>query len=312
MPQIQAGFNYTPTGANSLVTAGNMNQHVNNAQLLGGAISEQVLNSVTADTDFLLIGKGGNLFKQTKLQFTDTINSETINVNELSVDTAQIDNLTLAPVVSGSYAPVLDLRGTNIVASGSYSQIRFGYSAWTGNPPTGSSWLNSVEFATRNVQIYNPNYSASGRAQLQVVGRVDIINSTGVTTDAELNVDGNVTISGNVVIDGTLTVATANPSLKASGSWTWDGTNLNQRRAPFNCSVTRLGVGYYRVNFTTPMATPNYVISALTTQATGNANISVGELGIRTSSEFYLQVQIKAFSSSGGPNDGNLDILVFD
>lgn len=312
MSQISAGFNYTPTGANSLVTAGNLNQHVNNAQLQGGAIAEQVANPATADTDLLLIAKGGNLFKQTKLQFTDTINSDEINVNNLSAETIDVDNLSFSGATVGGLAPTLDIYNTNIVVSGAYGQMRFGYDVFTGAPPAGSGYLDDTLFGTRNFTIYNPAYGTSGRSYLNVVGKVHVKNSAGVTTDAELEVDGNVTISGNVVIDGTLTVATANPSLKASGSWTWDGTNLVQRRAPFNCSITRLGVGYYRVSFTTPMATPNYVISALTTQSTGNIVVSVGEIGIRTSSEFYVQIQNKVFSSSGGSNDGSLDILVFD
>lgn len=202
MAQIQAGHNYTPTGANSLVTASNLNQHVNNAQLVGGAVSEQPLNSVTADTDLLLIGKAGNLFSQTKLQFTDTINSDTINVNNLSVDTAQIDSLTLATAVSGLTHPVLDLRGTNIVVGGAYPQMRFGYSVWTGAPPTGSSYLDDVSFATRNFSIYNPAYSSTGRATLSVTGKVDIVNSAGVTTDAELSVDGPIYSNGELVMTG--------------------------------------------------------------------------------------------------------------
>lgn len=202
MPQISAGFNYTSTGANSLVTAGNLNQHVNNAQLQGGAIAEQTSNSTTADTDLLLIGKAGSLFKQTKLQFTNTINSDEINVNDLSVDTAQIDNLILAPVVSGVVNPVLDTRGTNFVVSGAYPQMRFGYSAYTGAPPTGSSYLDDVSFATRNFSIYNPAYSTSGRATLSVTGKVDIVNSAGVTTDAELSVDGPIYSNGELVMTG--------------------------------------------------------------------------------------------------------------
>lgn len=310
MAQISAGHNYTPTGANSLVTASNLNQHVNNAQLASGAIAEQTLNSATADTDLLLIGKSGSLFSQTKLQFTDTINSSTINVNGLSVDTAYIDNLILAPVVSGVTNPVLDTRGTNFVVSGAYPQMRFGYSAYTGAPPTGSSYLDDVQFATRNFSIYNPAYSSSGRATLSVTGKVDIINSAGSTTDAELSVDGDATIEGDLVVNGTLTVQ-GNPSLKASGSWTWDGTNLNPRGTPLNCSITRFGAGYYKITFTTPMPDAGYVVSALTEQWGGNAVNSVGTIGTRTITDFFVQIQYRIFSSSGGSSDGPVDILVF-
>ncbi len=312
MAQISAGFNYTSTGTNSLVTAGNLNQHVNNAQLQGGAVVEQVSNPATADTDLLLIAKGGSLFKQTKLQFTDTINSNEINVNNLSAETIDVDNLSFSGATIGGLAPTLDIYNTNIVVTGAYRQMRFGYDAFTGAPPAGSGYLDDTLFGTRNFTIYNPAYGTSGRSYLNVVGKVHVQNSAGVTTDAELEVDGNVAISGNVVIDGTLTVATANPSLKASGSWTWDGTNLVPRRTPFNCSATRLGTGYYRINFTTPMSTPNYVISAVSGQWDGNGLVSMGEYGIRTSSEFYVLAQYRVFSSSGGSTDVGFDILVFD
>jgi hypothetical protein len=254
------------------------------------------------------------LFKQTKLQFTDTINSDTINVDNLSVDSAQIDNLTLADKTDPSpYAPypMMDLRQTNIVVSGIYPQMRFGYDAYTGAPPTGSSWLNQVLFTTKNFDIYTPAPS-EGRCNARISGKLDITNPTGYTNHAELNVDGPATFEGNVVINGTLTVAQSNPSLKASGSWKFDGTNLVPRRAPFNCSATRLGTGYYRIDFTTPMSSPNYVISAVSTQWDGNASVSMGEYGIRTSSSFYVLAQYRIFSSSGGSTDVDFDVLVFD
>jgi len=79
MGQITSGWTYEPSGIKSEVTAENLNAHVNNAQLTGGAIDEQDTNSLTADTDNLLITKGGTIFRQTKGQFTHTINANTVN-----------------------------------------------------------------------------------------------------------------------------------------------------------------------------------------------------------------------------------------
>lgn len=84
MAQLQKGTNYTATGDNSFVTHTNLNAHVTNAKLIGGAIGEQIANSITEDADLLLVKKGDDLFKQTKAEFTQTINSNTVNVTNLN------------------------------------------------------------------------------------------------------------------------------------------------------------------------------------------------------------------------------------
>jgi len=198
MSQIQAGHTYTSTGASSLVTASNLNQHVNNAQLVGGAITEQTINSATADTDLLLIAKGGSLYSQTKLQFTDTLNSQTINVNDLSVDTASIDSLTL----SHTTGSVLDLGLTNVVVKGAYPTMRFGFDAYTGAPPTGSSYLGEVSFATRDFQVYNPDIALSGAASIQFVGNVEIRSQPTYTNGGVLHVEGQIFSKGEPVVIG--------------------------------------------------------------------------------------------------------------
>ncbi len=84
MAQLRKGTTYTATGDSSFVTHTNLNAHVDNAKLIGGAIGEQVPNSVSTDGDELLIKKGDDLFKQTKAEFTNTINSNTVNVTNLN------------------------------------------------------------------------------------------------------------------------------------------------------------------------------------------------------------------------------------
>ena len=54
MAQITQGFSYTTSGANSYVTASNLNQHVSLAQLAGGAVVEQTPNSSSNNTDKIL------------------------------------------------------------------------------------------------------------------------------------------------------------------------------------------------------------------------------------------------------------------
>lgn len=88
MAQITQGFSYTTSGANSYVTASNLNQHVSLAQLAGGAVVEQTPNSSSNNTDKILIGTGSGgsaaVWSQTKLQFTESITSNTINVTNLN------------------------------------------------------------------------------------------------------------------------------------------------------------------------------------------------------------------------------------
>ena len=84
MAQLQKGTNYTATGDLSFVTHSNLNAHVTNAKLIGGAIGEQIANAVSQDGDLLLVKKGDDLFKQTKGEFTHTLNSDTVNVTNLN------------------------------------------------------------------------------------------------------------------------------------------------------------------------------------------------------------------------------------
>lgn len=203
MAQISSGFTYTSTGTNSLVTAGNLNQHVNNAQLVGGAISEQTANPVSADSDLLLIFKSGALYSQSKLQFTDTINSDEINVNTLSAELAEVDNLTLTgTLLTGGWYPTFDVKRTNIVAKGAVPTIRFGFDSYTGAPPIGSSYLNLVTFGTRTLQVFNPDVGSGPITTVQVVGEVLVLESSSGAGDASLEVYGPIYSNGELVMTG--------------------------------------------------------------------------------------------------------------
>lgn len=102
MGQINSGWTYEPSGVKSEVTAENLNAHVNNAELTAGAIDEQDTNSITADTDNILITKGGSLFRQTKGQFTKNINATDIVTDTLDANAITTDTLTVGgKAVSG-------------------------------------------------------------------------------------------------------------------------------------------------------------------------------------------------------------------
>lgn len=187
MAQLQKGTTYTGTGVSSFVTHTNLNAHVDNARLVGGAIDEQVQNSVTTDNDLILINKGGNLFKQTKGQFTRAINSETISVNELSVvtnstDTIDTDVIEMTGTTAESY---IDLNNASIFSSSKTNyNINFGFGATSLFPaPTG--WNTPT------------TYNFFG-------GVTNFTKGTNVATDEghDVNIDGNVTVAGTIVSNG--------------------------------------------------------------------------------------------------------------
>jgi len=93
MAQLSKGTNYTATGDMSFVTHTNLNAHVSNAKLIGGAIGEQIANAVSTDDDLLLVKKGDDLFKQTKGQFTNTINSNVANINTVNASLIDADSV---------------------------------------------------------------------------------------------------------------------------------------------------------------------------------------------------------------------------
>lgn len=95
MSQLQKGTNYTATGTSSFVTHTNLNAHVDNARLVGGAIDEQESNSISEDNDLVLINKGGQLYKQTKSEFTNEINSNLINTNTVNAELVEVDDVEI-------------------------------------------------------------------------------------------------------------------------------------------------------------------------------------------------------------------------
>ncbi len=199
MAQINKGYNYTTSGANSYVTAGNLNQHVALATLAGGAISEQTANSASNDTDVILIGTGTGLstaiWKQTKAQFTNTINSASISVNALSVQDAELDSIT----INGSYDEDVYFNVGNAAiynSSTTSPYVMFGYDNITHALPVGHTGnvFRHHGISTLFTDPYNPvdlNVAGTGHT-------VTIQGDLNVTKD--LNVTRNVS-QGGVVLD---------------------------------------------------------------------------------------------------------------
>lgn len=206
MAQINKGFDYSTTGANSYVTAGNLNQHVANATLAGGAIAEQPANSSTNDTDVLLIGTGGGgspayIWKQTKAQFTNVINSNTINVNNLSVAEAEFDNLTIngtyddAVYFSVGNAPIYNPSITS-------PYVMFGYDNITHALPVGHTGNVYRHHGPNTLFLdpYNP-------VDLNVAGTGHTVTIQGdLNVGKDLSVTKSVAIAGRPLVNSTIAI----------------------------------------------------------------------------------------------------------
>jgi len=73
--QINKGHEYGPSGEPARVTHSNLNEHVDNATLLVGAVTAQTANALTEQTDTFLVAKNTSLVKQTKETITDVMTS---------------------------------------------------------------------------------------------------------------------------------------------------------------------------------------------------------------------------------------------
>jgi len=209
MAQISKGHTYTSTGAGSLVTYINLNEHVDNALLLSGAITEQTSNPVTANTDLLLINKGGVLYKQTKLQFTDNIDSNTVSVNTLSAEDATVDYLSLfnGTIPAGTENPAFNIGKCAIVSSDANVRIGYGIAI---TPTGGTPWTSNISFASTAAHFFG--FSSSGVSQpayVNVNGDLNIIKQSygGVTDGGDLLVQGDASVIGNITANN-VTVST--------------------------------------------------------------------------------------------------------
>ena len=187
MAQITQGFSYTTSGANSYVTASNLNQHVSLAQLAGGAVVEQTPNASSNNTDKIIIGTGSGgsaaIWSQTKLQFLDSISSSTISVNTLSVGSGDFDDIT----INGAYGPTnyFNIGNAALYNSTDDGFVMFGYDNITHALPAGHVG-NTFRFHGREVLFTDPTSAVN----LLTAG-------TGI----------DVTIAGNLVVQHTLDVA---------------------------------------------------------------------------------------------------------
>jgi len=222
MAQLQKGFEYDSSNpAKNIVTDDNLNSLVANATLLSGAITEQTANSITADSDVMVLSKAGSLIKQTKGQFTDTINSNIVNVNTVNVntvnsaliDTDDIDTvdatLTGNLVVGGNSAFTGNLAITgnisgNLAVTGLVTASTV---PTTGGHLTNKTYVDGLVSKTTNGYVKLPNglimqwgrtdtYGNSQTITLPIAFPTAILWVSGTTGLISTGVDNNSTSAG--------------------------------------------------------------------------------------------------------------------
>lgn len=218
MAQLSKGTNYTATGDMSFVTHTNLNAHVSNAKLIGGAIGEQIANAVSSNEDLLLIKKGDDLFKQTKGEFTNSIISNEITVNNLSVainsaDSVDSDIIEMTGATNASY---IDLNNASIFSSSTTNyNINFGFGA-TSQFPAPTGWTTPT------------TYNLFG-------GTTNFIRGTNVATGVNhnVNIDGELNVTGKIKFNNKVVLTEAPVAIK-TGVCQIFGTGILHRTGEFD------------------------------------------------------------------------------
>jgi hypothetical protein len=198
MAQINQGFSYTTSGANSYVTASNLNQHVSLAQLAGGAVVEQTPNAASNDTDKIIIGTGTGgsaaIWSQTKLQFLNSISSNTISVNTLSVDSADFDSIS----INGTYGPTnyFNIGNAALYNSTDDGFVMFGYDNITHPLPVGHVG-NTFRFHGREVLFTDPTSAVD---LLTPATGIDVTIAGSLAVQHSLDVAGGLRNAGKQVV----------------------------------------------------------------------------------------------------------------
>jgi hypothetical protein len=227
MPQISAGFNYTSTGANSLVTAGNLNQHVNNAQLQGGAIGEQTnIGIVTGNEYGLIYNSSTGLLNKTQLKNL-LLTGNIVNTTDVRSTTGVIE-INPATSWDGSGIPSY-AAPTLLLRTGNYGNI----------------YLSSGD-----ISISADNTLTPDQGLLSLYGKEGIVLAAG--DDIDFHTD--VVFSANLKLPvGTTAQRPADPyagliryNSTLSSAETYDGTDWGSLAAIVDSSLT--ANGYVRLS----------------------------------------------------------------
>jgi hypothetical protein len=241
--QISKGWTYGITGDAAQVTHTNLNSHVDNASLLIGAITDQSINSISNDTDKILIAKsdGISLNSQTKADFTKSLTTQTINggagvnlvitpastykVNVAGAFEADSINSIGATTIGGT----LDVTGD--INSQSTGAVKISVGTTAQRPSTPSTGQIRFNTTTTSTEVYNgATWEVVGGSPFDATGGNTVIAPDKVVTSATFtSTDGAkvvVTSTAHTVYVGTTVLFTTSVS-GYSGTWTITETTSN-------------------------------------------------------------------------------------
>lgn len=136
--QIQKGTTYVnyPTVGTSQVTAENLNDHVDNAVLLGGAISGQ-LDSTPEDADYIVAERSGTLYKYTVAAVRTFFSSITDGFLQIAGGTMT------GPLILNSSSPATSATAASkgYVDAAAASAVPAGIISMWSTPTLPSGWL---------------------------------------------------------------------------------------------------------------------------------------------------------------------------
>jgi microcystin-dependent protein len=189
MGQLQAGYGYN-NNDKKFVTAENLNSQVTAARLTGEAITQQTETFTTLNTDSVLLGRTGSIYKSTKSVFTDSISGSTSSYTNSAAEIASIVVENRVTITNKNYTT----NGTTV----------------TVNNVTQHN-LNDGE--TVNVTASNTNYSGQYRVVVtspttftyDLFSAVPVANGTlSYYRVGTLYVEGNERIEGNLEVTGAI------------------------------------------------------------------------------------------------------------
>lgn len=268
MAQISAGFNYTPTGANSLVTAGNLNQHVNNAQLQGGAIGEQNdVTTLTGNEYTLIYNSSTGLLGKTQIK------NALLTGNDIVTDSivSQTNQLIINSQIPSQENSIMSLLAE----------------------------LGTINIGAKDINLGADNGSSGSfaRGSMNIYARKNLDITSGEVT----NLYGNVVFQNNLKLPvGTTSERPATPeegfiryNSTLSSAETYNGTDWGSVAAIVNSSLT--SNGYVKLS--------NGLILQWGTHYTAMANYSVSTVTFPIPFQnacFNVQLTARAIYPTGG------------
>lgn len=194
MAQIQKGFSYTAGSPNNLVTYTNLNQHVDDATLLPGAITDQTTKAAPAAGDTLLVHSASDI----------ALRKSTV---------AQLFNSSQAASFSSviSSTPIqVSSGGTGLASTPANGELLIG---------NGTGFSKAVLTAGANVTITNTaggiTIAAAGGGG-GGTGTVTSVNGSSSVSGLSLS-GGPITTTGTLTLSGTVGVSSGGTGATSSG-----------------------------------------------------------------------------------------------